>query len=408
MTSTIFPAADDEHFATQDRNLLEDDVTVSDTASILYSSDEGEESNVKNVFESDDELDERTNKKVLALQQLYAEGKPMYPRDQLRSAARQIAEGADIIRIKSWNGITYKTPVDCTKYGVPCLGYVAFHHLERYAKRVRNQKYDLQPIHIDYVDRKLFWYSEDKVTTETLKLEFAKQAEIWRRGDMATAIKDELAKMDYVPTKVVGIALGSLVRAYNCLDREDFFSNKLQELIQYAALWAIGGILEELGAKKVEFFAQDPALTKNKDKSVLNHFNITALDDPWGLLEIDESTVVLCVAPSFCCPQIIADDANFWPAAFISLDMILDAEDEKHEITGLELGYAPCYVEGQRFRDMIQKSFNLRKKLPEADGFRFPRCKRRLKGGEEVEVTMYMDMITRKGPLEGTVSSEGA
>ncbi|KAI9166399.1 hypothetical protein HJFPF1_02500 [Paramyrothecium foliicola] len=63
------------------------------------------------------------------------------------------------------------------------------------------------------------------------------------------------------------------------------------------------------GTQTIACFAQDPIYTK-EDRKVLANAGMTVLDDPRGLLEIDETSVVLAIASNIPTRQIVADIAR--------------------------------------------------------------------------------------------------
>ncbi|KAI0108468.1 hypothetical protein F4814DRAFT_59253 [Daldinia grandis] len=66
-------------------------------------------------------------------------------------------------------------------------------------------------------------------------------------------------------------------------------------------------------------FAQDPAYLP-RDKTVLSEAGITVIEDPWGFLEVDHTSIVVSIDPNIPVRQIIADIAR--PVAIIQHRMM--------------------------------------------------------------------------------------
>ncbi len=64
------------------------------------------------------------------------------------------------------------------------------------------------------------------------------------------------------------------------------------------------------------------------DKEVLGRVGVTVVDDPRGFLEVDDNSVVICVAPNVPVKQIIADIAR--PAVLIWNRVTGSADDAEH------------------------------------------------------------------------------
>ncbi|KAJ7844269.1 hypothetical protein B0H14DRAFT_2358758, partial [Mycena olivaceomarginata] len=67
-------------------------------------------------------------------------------------------------------------------------------------------------------------------------------------------------------------------------------------------------------AAVIQCFAQDP-IYSDMDKQLLGKHGITVLDDPRGFLQLDESSIVISIAPNIPVKQIVTDLAH--PAVII-------------------------------------------------------------------------------------------
>ncbi|KAJ7861232.1 hypothetical protein B0H14DRAFT_2506180 [Mycena olivaceomarginata] len=62
-------------------------------------------------------------------------------------------------------------------------------------------------------------------------------------------------------------------------------------------------------AAVIQCFAQDP-IYSDMDKQLLGKHGITVLDDPRGFLQLDESSIVISIAPNIPVKQIVTDLAH--------------------------------------------------------------------------------------------------
>jgi hypothetical protein len=84
---------------------------------------------------------------------------------------------------------------------------------------------------------------------------------------------------------------------------------------QHALAVTICKVLSEKnGENGIACYAQDPAYSEI-DKLILNENGFTVLDDPHGLLQVDESTLVLSFGPDVPVKQVVLDLVK--PAAMI-------------------------------------------------------------------------------------------
>ncbi|KAL4945592.1 hypothetical protein BDV06DRAFT_209333 [Aspergillus oleicola] len=106
---------------------------------------------------------------------------------------------------------------------------------------------------------------------------------------------------------------------------------------------------------EIKCYAQDPAYTE-ADTVLLRSLGISTLDDPKGLLEIDDETLVFSVSPNVPVKQIVADVA--WPGVMIWNTVALEEKEaqwEKKVRDGEEYWVVPFTTDpdSQRVRDMV-------------------------------------------------------
>lgn len=131
-------------------------------------------------------------------------------------------------------------------------------------------------------------------------------------AELMSALKS--SQRPFQISKIVGFACGPL-------DSE-------RTLFQHAMLLTLRNFFnkqENSEAAAISCYAQDPIYNAT-ERSVLGKAGITVLDDPEGFLEVDESTVVVSVAPNIPVKQIISDIAR--PALLI-WDEVRGEEEER-------------------------------------------------------------------------------
>lgn len=122
-----------------------------------------------------------------------------------------------------------------------------------------------------------------------------------------------------VITKIVGFAFGSIALTHveaNYAYRPAF---------QHALLLTLKELFcEKLSTEDIACYVQDPLYT-NCDRLLLGSYGISVLHDPNGVIEVDDSTLVVSCAPNIPIRQIVMDMAQ--PAIMIWCRIIPD-EDE--------------------------------------------------------------------------------
>lgn len=142
--------------------------------------------------------------------------------------------------------------------------------------------------------------------------------DVWSVSKMRTLLQLQITQcylQAAVPRidKVVCMGLGSLSRVTGSLNGLDAW---FRPYSQHIVALTIAAALDDLyhrsyrrygeDATKVRVLAQDPGYT-NSDKQILADNGITVVEDPSGLIAIDEKTFVMSAFPSFPLYEIIAD-----------------------------------------------------------------------------------------------------
>jgi hypothetical protein len=126
---------------------------------------------------------------------------------------------------------------------------------------------------------------------------FRKYKDLWYQGAAHQQLTKSLSSCN--PKKVIGLAAGSFLGDWS-----------EASCFQHAAVYSVA---HEFGIKA---YCQEPVYSAT-DKELLSQLDISVLENPDGFLEIDQYSIVLCIAPSAPVNQIIADDEKYWPMAII-------------------------------------------------------------------------------------------
>lgn len=151
-----------------------------------------------------------------------------------------------------------------------------------------------KPLRINWGDPPL---TSQSLTDEQAMATLQTYKDLWCQGEAHRLLISSMASL--IPTKVIGIAAGSMLG-----------ETKEAPLFQHAAVYAIA---QAFGIKA---YCQDPEYTI-ADKALLNRLGISVLENPDAFLEVDQSSIVLSIAPAVAVKQIIADDREYWPMAMI-------------------------------------------------------------------------------------------
>lgn len=131
----------------------------------------------------------------------------------------------------------------------------------------------------------------------------------WESGKEWERLKEKIQERKNFPkvNKIVAFACCTMA-AGGTLKHSMTFAT------QHAMILSLRHLFSERSNGEISCFAQDPAYTPI-DVTVLGSSGITVLPNPKGFLEVDDSTIVISMAPNVPVRQIIADIAR--PAVLI-------------------------------------------------------------------------------------------
>lgn len=147
-------------------------------------------------------------------------------------------------------------------------------------------------------------------STEEAQEYFATMRNTWEASERCKQLRSIFISIKTLCgiRKIVGF--GCAPMAYSCQEQ-----NTRRAAFQHALILTLWDILgKKANPNQIRCFVQDPAYTEI-DKSVLEGYGITVLDDPKGFLEVDDSAAVISCAPDVPVKQIISDLAQ--PAMMI-------------------------------------------------------------------------------------------
>jgi hypothetical protein len=117
----------------------------------------------------------------------------------------------------------------------------------------------------------------------------------WKTSQHFEQVQDVLASVEipFAVTKVIGLGLGPLVLKSRVFERSVF---------QHALV----SVLRQKFSISSSAYVQDPAYTQ-RDRNILHSAGLTVLEDPQGLLELDEYSILLAISPNIPIKDIVAD-----------------------------------------------------------------------------------------------------
>ncbi|KAI8954706.1 hypothetical protein F4801DRAFT_446107 [Xylaria longipes] len=117
----------------------------------------------------------------------------------------------------------------------------------------------------------------------------------WKTSQHFEQVQDVLASVEipFAVTKVIGLGLGPLVVKSRVFERCVF---------QHALI----SVLRQKFSISSSAYVQDPAYTQ-RDRNILHSAGLTVLEDPQGLLELDEYSILLAISPNIPIKDIVAD-----------------------------------------------------------------------------------------------------
>ncbi|KAI0137845.1 hypothetical protein F4776DRAFT_670821 [Hypoxylon sp. NC0597] len=263
--------------------------------------------------ESHDERVKRIRAAIEGIKTLYEAGAPLFT----KAAIKKFAEELDAFErgvltdnkvvLRTFDGKDVSVDVcpnsENGKKIVAAIRYEAIDHItdEEFHLFLYGPVHFL-PLQVAYRQERL---REDRpdCTTEDLYLELGNARKEWEQSEHHAQLRNLLAsvKLPCDIKKVIGFALGSFS-----------FPNWGQRCrVQHSILmsihqWASANMGEKT---KPQCYVQDPAYS-NREKQILEEMGVTALNDPWGFLEADESSIIISISPDVPVRQIITDIAR--------------------------------------------------------------------------------------------------
>ncbi|KAI0101991.1 hypothetical protein GGR51DRAFT_528217 [Nemania sp. FL0031] len=161
----------------------------------------------------------------------------------------------------------------------------------------------------------------------------------WKTSQHFEQVQDILTSVEvpFVITKVIGLGLGPLVIKSHVFDRC---------VVQHALISVLRQNFSISSA-----YVQDPAYT-SRDKNILHLAGLPVLEDPQGLLELDEYSILVAISPNLPIKDIVADICR--PGIIIWNRLTLDPMSPS------------C---GSRARKMIEDEYHT-VPFPDHEGFR--------------------------------------
>ncbi|OTA96504.1 hypothetical protein M434DRAFT_27641 [Hypoxylon sp. CO27-5] len=136
--------------------------------------------------------------------------------------------------------------------------------------------------------------SEDFTTYQAIERQ-------WKTSQHYEQLQEILATIEvpFIPTKVIALALGPLTLMSQVCERS---------VLQHALVSVLHSTLVQRGILSVssQQYVQDPAYTQ-RDRDTIHSAGLAVLDDPQALLELDESSVLICICPGIPIEDIVAD-----------------------------------------------------------------------------------------------------
>lgn len=189
----------------------------------------------------------------------------------------------------------------------PLIKYVPFQHLGSHSDFNRRLAYfNLQ---IQYWARTRNKLSKQIISPslqsyEEVKVYFGKVRNTWNGSQSCTRLKSILDSTLPQCSKVLGFALGEI-------SREVLEVWHQGPAFQHALLLTLRDVLSLYNPEWSELvsYTQDPAYSE-VDKLLLKSYGITVVDDPEGLLQVDDSSAVISCGPNAPIRQIVSDLAQ--------------------------------------------------------------------------------------------------
>ena len=140
---------------------------------------------------------------------------------------------------------------------------------------------------------------------DDMKAYFEDVRDTWSRSEACTRLKYTLESVRPRCNKIVAFALGEM-----CQEVNSDMLRGVQEgaAFQHAMILSLRDALSRPNSENIACYAQDPAYSE-VDKTLLRDYDIKAVDDPEGFLQVDNSSAVISCSPDVPIREIIADIA---------------------------------------------------------------------------------------------------
>lgn len=150
------------------------------------------------------------------------------------------------------------------------------------------------------------WPASDYVTT---KLRFEQAKHFWEVSESLVAQLQSALSLVATPPRINKIvALGCSTVTWVDGDEDATMPRIAQHILAPAVRDFLANNYGP-DAPEIQCYAQDPVYTAI-DERVLSSQGFVVIDDPRAFLEVDEASVVICLAPDISVRQIIADIAR--------------------------------------------------------------------------------------------------
>ncbi|KAI1734351.1 hypothetical protein F4680DRAFT_438836 [Xylaria scruposa] len=265
-----------------------------------------------------DPSQKRQNEKVAQMNSItdeimtiYNAGTPLFTKDAIRKVGKELeicqkdALSSQNVILQGINGVDYKISV----YLPPVQGsmwMISYNSIESLTERnvwFFSPETAYLPMTITTCTWEIDPHPDDgnelyASSTEEVHKAFYEIEQEWKMSEYYERLQAALAavRTPLVLDKVIGVALGPLV-VETRVNRDS--------IIQHALISAIYSILLQRGVLSKRY-VQDPIYTQ-QEKDVLCSAGFTLLDDPQAFLTLDNSSVLVSIAPNIPVKQIVAD-----------------------------------------------------------------------------------------------------
>ncbi|OTA54015.1 hypothetical protein K449DRAFT_389547 [Hypoxylon sp. EC38] len=259
-------------------------------------------------YESNEEDSEEVQAAIEHVRTLYEAGTPLFT----KAAIKKLAEDLDafrrgvlkddkiVLRTLDGDDVDYII-VTCWEDVKEDILHIEYRSFERLTNKRLYQFHNRRffPLHVLYCQKH---EREDcpARTTEDACRELDNAKTEWEQSEHHAQLQRPLAsvKLPSSIKKVIGFALGPFSDPY-CEWRCRIQHSILMTIHQ----WASASMDDKM---KPQCYVQDP-IYSDQERKVLETMGVTVLDDPWGFLEADESSIIISIAPDVPVRQIITD-----------------------------------------------------------------------------------------------------